>query len=460
MDKGEKEKRLGNLGNQPINKLIPSMAAPMIASSLMASVNNLVDTFFVSQISTAASGAVGIVFPLTILIHSIGITLAVGSTSYVSRLLGQGNQNRASESVSATFFTALFCSAMFTVLGSIFIEPMLKLFGATDTILPYAMDYARILLLGGPFIALAFVLNFNLRAEGNVLLSMIGVVTGAILNIILAPIFIFVLDFGIAGAAMATSISQMVNFTILCSHYIRGRSVLKLSLKLFRFEASMYKEIFRIGLSAFLRQILGVFSSILLNNFASAYGDAAIAAISISHRLVFFVAAVFLGICQGYQPVAGYNFGAKKFQRIREAFWFTYKMQLCFAVAAIAILFTFAPNIVSGFRPDPDVIAIGAFAVRAQILTAPFIAFAIVVTFSFQASGGGIASIVLNTCRQGWALIIVLLAMGTRFGIYGLIMAPVIADTVCVLIAFPMSKFFFRDLAAREEAAGLADTHM
>lgn len=426
----EQQQRFIQLGTMPVNKLVLKMSAPTMVAMLATAIYNMADTYFVSNLGKSQSGAVGIVFPLMSIIQAMGMTFGAGGASYISRLLGEKNLKEANRTVSTSFFTSICAAVVFAVVCSLFVTPMMRAFGATETILPYAVEYARWILLGTPFIAATFVLNQSLRAEGNAMLGMIGIMAGGLLNVVLDPIFIYTLDLGVAGAAIATVISQCVGCLILLTHYVRKRTSLRLSIREFTFSAGIYKEIFKIGIPTFLRQSLGSIYTIFLNNAASPYGDSVIAGMNLATRISFVVFSLLLGFCQGYQPVAGYNFGAQNHHRLREAFWFSMKVVLLVMVVCAAIVIIFAPQLIGVFLNEPDVVEVGARLLRLVGIFYPLMGLATVVNFTYQALGRGIASTVLSTCRQGWAALPILFIM-TRFNALDMILwATPLADLV------------------------------
>lgn len=299
----------------PIPRLICTLAIPTIISMLITSVYNMADTFFVGKIGTSATGAVGVVFSLMAIFQAVGFTFGIGSGNFVSRLLG-GRDKEQAEHVAATgFYTAFAVGVLLMVLGFIFLDPLMRVLGATDTILPYARDYARYILLGAPFITSSFVLNNLLRFQGSAMYAMVGITAGGVLNILLDPLFIFVFDMGTGGAALATVLSQIVSFTILLVHSSRGGNIAMDPRKV-QPSVRLYGEILRGGMPSFYRQVIASIAVIALNLSAGPYGDAAIAAMSIVSRVMMFALAALIGFGQGFQPVCGFNYGARRYDRV------------------------------------------------------------------------------------------------------------------------------------------------
>ena len=305
----------------PIPKLICQLAVPTIISMLVTSFYNMADTFFVGKINTSATAAVGVVFPLMAIIQAFGFFCGHGSGNYISRQLGAQNFEDASRMSATGFVTAFVLGLCILGVGFAFTDPLLYIMGSTETILPYARDYMRIILLGAPYMTASLVLNNQLRFQGSAFYSMIGITFGAVLNVGLDPLFIFVFDMGVAGAAWATILSQFVSFCLLIAGTFRGGN-LKLNLRNFSPSLKYYKNIVKGGTPSLCRQGLGSFATICLNLMAGPYGDAAIAAMSIVTRITQFANSIVIGFGQGFQPVCGFNYGAKLYARVREGFWF------------------------------------------------------------------------------------------------------------------------------------------
>ena len=326
---------------------------------LVTSIYNMADTFFVSQISTSASAAVGVSYSLMSMIQALGFTLGMGSGNYLSRVLGSRDTEKAERIASTGFYSAIFVGLLFALICLPNLDRVVRLLGATDTIAPYAKDYARYILIAAPVMTGALSMNNLLRFQGLAVYSMIGITTGGILNMILDPIFIFGLDLGISGAALATAISQCISFGILffqsllrkdCVHLKPGKITLSLSL---------YGEILHGGIPSLCRQGVASIATAALNLAANPFGDAAIAALSIVSRYMMFIGSAMIGFGQGFQPVCGFNFGAKRYDRVLESFWFCVKVSAVFLTALAVVSFIGAPQIMRVFRKeDLDVIEI------------------------------------------------------------------------------------------------------
>ena len=431
----------------PIPKLICTLAIPTIISMLTTSFYNLVDTFFVSKLGTSATAAVGVIFSIMALIQAIGFTFGVGSGSFVSRLMGAKKNEEANEVASTAFFSAMAVGLLMMIFGLLFLDKLVIWLGATPTIAPFAKDYARIILLGAPIMTSLFVMNNNLRSEGSAALSMIGVVAGAVINIVLDPLFIFVFDMGIAGAALATVISQVISFLILLSHFYKGRSNIRLHIKRVSKKLSVYKEILKIGSPSLFRQGLASIAGILLNVAGAGFGDAVIAGMSIVNRVMMFLQSVLMGFGQGFQPVAGFSWGAKRYDRLLHGYTFCLKL----GVAVIAVVglcgFIFAEPIVAIFRrDDAQVIAVGKLAMRMACIMMPLQAYTIITNMLFQSIGRAKSAAILALSRQGLCFIPLILILPKFFDVLGIQLAQPMADLGTFLISFPLSISIIREI--------------
>lgn len=431
----------------PIPPLVCSLAIPTIISMLVTSIYNMADTYFVSQLGTSAAGAVGIVFSLMAIIQAVGFTLGMGSGSLSSRLLGQKRQEEVNQICSSGLFAALASGLSITLFGSLFLNPLMDLLGATDTILPYAKSYAQYILFGAPFMCSSFVMNNVLRSEGKAAYSMVGIATGGILNILLDPIFIFIFRLGIAGAAIATLVSQCISFTILLAIFLTGKSTIRLHPQYISKAPDTYKEIIQTGFPSFCRQGLASIASIALNVNAAVYGDAAVAAMSITSKIFMMVFSVMLGFGQGYQPVVGYNYGAQKYLRVKQATIFTYVAGVCMMAVLGLTGFIFAPQLIRLFRKDDaQVIAIGTVAIRAQAMALPLMPLATVMNMAFQVIGRSKKATLLSASRQGIFFLPFIVLLPMLFGLTGIEIAQALADLCTLLLTIPFAVLFIREL--------------
>lgn len=430
----------------PVKRLVCKMAVPTIISMLISALYNMADTFFVGKIGTSATAAVGVVFPLMALIQAIGFFFGHGSGNYMSRKLGEQNREEAVKMASTGFFSSLFCGVVLMTLGLIFIKPLAHLLGATDTILPYAMDYLKFILLGTPFMLTSLVLNNQLRFQGSAFYGMIGIGMGAVVNIILDPIFIFRLHMGVAGAALATMISQALGLLLLLIGTYKNGNV-GIYPKEFSFKWAQYKEMIRGGFPSLCRQGLASVAIICLNKFAGAYGDAAIAAMSIVNRVTMFASSALIGFGQGFQPVCGFNYGAKRYDRVRVAFWFCVKLATVFLTCVGILAIVFAPNIIELFRKDDlEVIRIGTVALRAQCVTIPLMGFVIISNMLLQTIGKAVKASIVAMSRQFLFLIPALFLLGNLWGLFGIQICQAVADLCAFILAVPLSMSVIREM--------------
>lgn len=430
----------------PIPRLIAGLAVPTIISMLITSIYNMADTFFVSQLGTSATGAVGIVFSLMAIIQAIGFTLGMGAGSNMSRLLGQGETKKADEMTSTGFFSAILIGIIFAILGLCFTPQLMRLLGSTETILPYAVDYARFILAGAPIMCASLVMNNNFRSQGKAMLGMAGIGTGGILNILLDPLLILHFELGITGAALATFISQCVSFCILLFFFLTKRSISSIRLSGLSKQPLVYWNIIKTGFPSFCRQGLASIATALLNIQAAVFGDAAIAAMSINSRIFMLILSVMIGFGQGYQPVAGFNFGAKKYNRVKQGFWFEIIVGTIVMTLLGIIGFFFSGEIIALFRDDAQVIAIGTKAMRLQCLVFFMAPTTVISNMMFQAVGKSLQATIASASRQGICFIPLILTLPALFGINGIIYAQPAADVLSFLICIPMLIHFFKYL--------------
>lgn len=445
------EEKYRMMTETPVSRLISRLAVPTIISMLITSIYNMADTFFVSQLSTSASGAVGVNFSLMAMIQAIGFTLGMGSGNYISRMLGAKEQEKAQRACSTAVYTALTFGLLLAVLGICNIDRLVRILGATETIAPYAKDYGKYILIAAPYMTVSFVFNNHLRSQGNAALSMIGITTGGVLNVILDPILIFGFDMGISGAAIATIFSQFVSFIILLVLVIRAGNVLKPLPKYFTFQGWVYGEILSAGLPTLGRQGLASVASVLLNVAASGFGDAAVAAMSIVTRIMMFINSALIGFGQGFQPVCGFNFGAKRYDRVQESFWFCLKVAVVLLTTLGLISFCGAGMILTMFRrEDAEVILIGTWALRFQCLTLPLQAWIIMSNMLTQSIGYGFRASIVAAGRQGIFLIPALLTLPRVLGIRGLQGCQPFADVCTALLALAIVPGVLKELKQKD----------
>lgn len=447
----QRQQKFDRMTKTPIPRLIGELAVPTIISMLVTSFYNMADTFFVGKINTSATAAVGIVFPLMAMIQAFGFFCGHGSGNYISRQLGAHNFEDASKMSATGFVTAFVLGLGILVVGFLFTDPLLHIMGSTETILPYARSYMRIILIGAPYMTASLVLNNQLRFQGSAFYSMIGITTGAVLNIGLDPLFIFVLDMGVAGAALATIISQFVSFCLLIAGTFRGGN-LRLNLKDFSPSLKYYQNIVKGGAPSLFRQGLGSFATVCLNLMAGPYGDAAIAAMSIVTRISQFAASVVIGFGQGFQPVCGFNYGAKLFKRVQEGFWFCVKFCTSVLLVAAVCGWIFSPNLIGIFlKTDPLVIEYGSQALRLQALTFPLVGWITIANMMLQTIGKTVKASLLAISRQFLFFVPVILTLPGFLGILGVQLSQPIADFCSFLLAVLLSISVLREMSHEQE---------
>lgn len=463
------EEKYVRMTTESIPKLVCSLSVPTIISMLVTSFYNMVDTYFVGKLNTSATAAVGVAFSLMAIIQALGFLFGHGAGNYMARKLGEKDREEAVVIGNAGFFFCLCFGIIFMILGLIFVEPLAYLLGSTDTILPYAVDYMRIILLGSPFMMTSFVLNNQMRYQGNAMYAMWGIIAGAVVNIVLDPILMFTFDMGIKGAAYATIIGQMVSFILLLILTRYGGNI-RINLKKNPFCLRVLPEIIKGGMPSLCRQGIASVSVILLNICAKEvamneaismssvvsaelYADATIAAMSIVSRVTMFANSALIGFGQGFQPVCGFNYGAKIYSRVKEAFWFCVKVSFVFLVAIAVIGYIFSPEVIMFFKADDSVVkSIGAFALRVQCLTFPLNAWIVMCNMLLQACGQAFVASIVALCRQGICFIPLLFVLPPLLGMTGIQIAQPVADVFTLLISLIAGLGFLKKLKPQEMA--------
>ena len=436
----------------PIPQLILSLAAPTILSMLITSIYNLADTFFVGQISTSASGAVGVVSSLMAIIQALGFMLGHGAGTIISRSLGSRDTTAATRFASTSFFTALVFGVVLAVAGLGTLPHFMMLLGSTETILPHACAYARPILIAAPLMISSLVMNNILRYEGKASFAMIGLVTGGVLNIALDPLFMFVFGLGTAGAGIATALSQSISFCILLSMFLRGKTVSQFRLSAVTREARDFGRILLGGAPSFGRQGLNSIGGMLLNLAARSYGDAAVAGMSIVSRIFMFIISVAIGTGQGFQPVAGFNYGAQKYRRVQQACLFTMATSFCFLSVILTACWFNAETLIRLFRDDPEVTAVALPAFRYQCFAMLLQPVIVAGNMLFQSIGKSGRATFLACCRQGVFFIPLILTLPRAFGLLGVEICQPIADVLTFFVTVPFLFPFLRQLVRMDEA--------
>lgn len=419
----------------PVAGLVIRLGIPTMISMLITALYNTASTWYVSFLGTSAVGAMGVVFALQMIIQALGIMFGQGCASQASRLLGARNYARANTLASSALAAVLIAGSVFGLLVWILMDSLLSLMGATPTILPYAQDYSRAVLVAAPLMAASFTLNNILRSEGLALFGMVGLACGGILNVAVAPVFIFVLDLGIAGAGWATMLCQSVSFFILLSFFLRGKGTIALSIASISRSWEVYSSILKNGMPSLTRNILGAVAASVLNLMAGNFGDAGVAGMSIVGRVMMITSAALIGIGQGYQPVLGYNWGAGRYERVSKAFDTTMLLSTS-AMTLLAIVgFVFAEEVIAFFKTnDPQVIAVAVLALKLQCLVMPIIPVNIMGDMTYQVLGRTAVATLLASTRQGLFFLPCILILPTLFGLTGLQSAQPVAELCSAVI--------------------------
>lgn len=450
---GEKVKyttQYDKMTKQPVGSLVITLGIPTTISMLVTNIYNMVDTMFVGKLGTSASGAVGIVFGFMSILQAFGFLFGQGAGSIISRRLGNKDEDSASVVASTAFFSSMFMGLLIGILGTVFNTKMVYLLGSTDTILPYAKTYSLFILAAAPFMTSTFTMNNILRFEGKASLSMVGLMTGAILNMVGDPILMFGLDMGIAGAGLSTAISQFVSFCVLLSMFLSGKTQSKLSVRKITREFNVLFDIVATGFPSLVRQGLQAVSTMILNQQARIYGDAAVAAMSIVSRISFFIFAVGLGIGQGFQPVCGFNYGARKFSRVKEAFSFTLVAgEVLLGMFALAGLL-FSNQAIAVFRDDAEVIAFGTPALRYQCMALFLNPLIVLSNMTLQSTGQRAWATFLSMMRSGLYLIPMIYILTYTMGARGIQLAQPVSDVLSFATALPVIVNFIRKLPEDE----------
>ena len=429
----------------PVEKLIPRLAVPTIFSMMITMIYNLVDAYFVGKLGTSASAAIGVVLGVQSIFQAFGFMMGHGAGSQISVRLGEGDRDAADRLFSTAFFHALVISVIVGVLGLIGLEPLMRLMGSTDTILPFSKNYGFYILISGPALVGSCVLNNVMRYEGRAVLAMFGLVTGGVLNMIGDPILMFGLGLGIDGAGLSTAISQYISFGILLYMVFSKRTISRLSLRYRSNDPDVTLSIMRVGFPSLIRQMLNSLATITLNHCAMPYGDAAIAAMAIVGRIVMFIGSAMIGLGQGFQPVSAYNYGARKFKRLRDSFYFTVKAGMT-VLGILAIFgFMFPRPVVQLFRDDPRVVEIGSRALRFQCIAVVMQPFSVTANMMFQSIGRSKEASFMAMLRSGLYYIPSLLILPLFLGLTGIECAQMVSDILTTLTCIPFVVRFMRE---------------
>lgn len=438
-ENSRQQEQLIRMTDGPIKKVILTLAVPCIISMLVSSFYSMADTYFVSQLNKSASGATGVCFTIMAVIQAVGFGVGMGCGNRLSVALGRKDTEEAEKLAGTAFFLAIGIGLLIAVAGKIFLDPILGGLGATKTILPYAREYASYILYAAPFMIGGYVQANILRSQGNSFASMIGVSVGCVLNCGLDPLFIFVFDWGIAGAAIATAISQVASFFVMLYNINRGKNaIIRIHPKNFAPSAKRLKAIISTGSPSFLRQIIAAIAVTCLNNAAKPFGDGAIAAMAIVSRVMFFMSSALMGYYQGFQIFCGYNLGAENHDRVYKGFWFVAKTAIICVAAISLVAVIFAPQIISAFRPDKDVVEIGSMALRVQSALMPVMTWVVLLNFYYQVTGRPLETNVFAVTRQGIFYIPLVILLPRYIGILGIEISQAVADVITLLVTMPL----------------------
>jgi len=457
----EKERvQFEKMTKTPISKLVIGLGIPTMLSMMVTSLYNLADTYFVSLLGDdAVTAAVSNLLALMSIIQAIGFTFGMGSGSIVSRLLGKRDREGADKVASSSFFVAGVCGMLIFIFGFLFLTPLMRLFGAkSDSVLQYSKEYARFILISAPFMCMSFVLNNVLRAEGKAVLSMIGLIVGALVNVALDPILIFAAGWGATGAAVATCVSQILSFTILLGMFLSGKTITRMRVRSISKTFDVYSDVIQTGFPSFCRQILASLCTVFLNTAAATYGgDAAQAALGVVQKVFMLAFSISLGIGQGYQPVLGYNYSAKRFDRVRSAYLFTLGFSTVLMCGFGIGCGIFAPTLMSLFSLSDAAREVGALALRFQCITMPLLPMNFMAGLTYQVVGNKALASLLSISRQGLFYIPSVLILPTLFHLLGVQACQAVSDFFAFFFAIPFTLLFFNTLK-KEQAKVEAET--
>lgn len=427
------------LTQTPVPQLITRLSVPTILSMLVTGIYNTADTFFVGRISTQATAAVGLVFSVMAVIQAIGFFCGQGSGTYLSRMLGAGKKQEANEVAATGFALALILGVIVAIVGNVFARPLGYALGAGESTITDTLIYMRIILIGAPFMMSQFVINNQLRFQGSAVYAMVGLLCGAAINIGLDPLLMFVFHMGVAGAAIATVSGQFISFVVLLIGSSQGDNI-RLKARNVRLNAHYLKEIVNGGSPALFRQGLAAIATLLLNQTAGQMGgDAAIAGMSVVTRVLMLLSSALIGFGQGYQPVCGFNYGAGLYSRVKEGYFFCVKYGTILLTGASALCLLFAPQIIGFFREDPEVIAVGSVALRAQAISLPLMAAIVITNMMLQSTGKGLKASIASSARNGIFFIPMILILPRLFGLFGVEISQAVADVLSFLLAIPFA---------------------
>lgn len=439
------DKRIAILRDAPINKAVNRLAMPSIVGLLVMAIYNVVDTMFVAWLGTDSTAATQVVMPVLMLVSAIGLSIGMGGGGYISRLLGASKYKEANEVGTVSIILSISLGILSTLLLLYFLEPVLIFFGADSSVLSKSMEYGFFIVLGSIFSISNMTMNNLLRGDGSAKLSMIAMATGTLLNIALDPLFIFTFGLGIKGAAIATTLSQSVTFLILLIFYLKGKAVIKISFKFFKPTKSMFTEIMKIGVPTFLRQLLFSISIGFLNQAANIQGGGdLLAATGLLFRTGMPPMYIIFGLAQGFQPVAGYSYGAKNRERVVKALKYTLMAGFVISIVSGLLLNLLNRPILSIFKPSESVMNLGVIGLFWLSISIVFMSFNNTVSVFFQSIGRGKESIVLATSRQGFLFIPLCFILPSLLGPLGVFLVLPTADFLTLILSAILSMVYFK----------------
>ena len=455
-----KNNKMELLGNAPIPKALISMGIPTMLGMMVNAIYNLVDAYFVGGLGTSQMGAISVVYPLGQVVVGLGLLFGNGAASYLSRLLGKGDKEKANQVASTALYSSITVGVIMIIFSMIFLHPILKLLGATDSIMPYAVTYASIYIVSCIFNVFNVTMNNIVTSEGAAKTTMLALMAGAILNIGLDPVFIYVLDMGVAGAAIATAISQIISTLVYLTFVLRKKSIYNFRIKNCTFTKEIISEIFKIGIPTLVFQILTSLSISLVNTQARPYGDSVIAGMGAVTRVVSMGSLMVFGFIKGFQPIAGYSYGAKKFDRLHEAIKTSIIWSTAFCVIYGLVLTIFSKGIISQFtKGDLEMIRVGTQSLRINGISFMLFGFYTVYSSLFLALGKGKEGFILGACRQGICFVPVILVLPMIWGLNGILYAQPVADVLSAIITVFMAIHLHRELNEAEKQVAIAGTN-
>ncbi len=450
----EQNSKLELLGNAPVSKALVSLGIPIMIGMLINAFYNLADAYFVGGLGEQQMGAISIVFPIGQAVVGLGLMFGNGAASYLSRLLGCGNKKAADIAASTALYSSVFIGAVFIMIAAIFLKPILTLLGATETIMPYALVYARIYILSCIFNVFNVTMNNIAASEGAAKTTMFALLSGAVINIGLDPLFIYAFHMGVAGAAIATAISQFISTAIYLSYILKKKSAFTFAIKNFSPSGQIYIEVLKIGIPTLVFQLLTSLSIALINRASSAYGDSIIAGMGAVTRITSMGTLIVFGFLKGFQPIAGFSYGAKNFQRLRQSVKISILWSTAFCIIAGLFMIIFSAQIIAQFaNGNKEMILFGQKSLAANGFSFFLFGFYTVYSSLFLALGKGTAGFVLGACRQGICFVPVILLLPGIFGLNGILYAQPAADVLSAIVTVFMAFTLHRRLSGEEQAS-------